>query len=366
MRATPQPSPQLLAFAEEHPWERRTILAFMCAIAAELEPGARLLDVGAGEQPYRELFAHLDYVTTDWANSVHPGARKVDIVAPADDLPIEEGSFDAVVCTQVLEHVAEPLAVLSELFRVLRPGGRLYLTVPLTWEEHEAPYDFFRYTRFGLEHLLAGAGFRDVAVEARNDSFSTIAQLLRNAGAIMGRADDGNDPQRGVAAHTMRHLSDLVASFAPLDAAAILPLGYQARAVRHAPVERAECRRAVGLENAREAVYVAFADEPEMLAAFAQAVQPGDQVTLALYAREGEPAALEAGVTAAASAAGLLDDERFDLVAISLGAPVDEAALARAVDGVLSGRPVTGPLARVSRFDARMLGGLRGHAALPV
>src|SRR5690349_5077202 len=229
----------------------------MCAIAAELAPGARLLDVGAGEQPYRELFGHLDYVTTDWSNSVHPGARQVDIVAPADNLPIEEGSFDAVVCTQVLEHVSEPLDVLSELFRVLRPGGCLYLTVPLAWEEHEAPYDFFRYTRFGLEHLLAGAGFRDVRVEARNDIFSTLAQLMRNAGVNMGRADDGQDPQRMVAAHTLAHLSQLVAGFAPLDAAGILPLGYQVRALRHAPVGREAARAATGLADARDAVYVA-------------------------------------------------------------------------------------------------------------
>src|SRR3954447_17385 len=218
----PQPSPQPLAFADEPPWERRTILAFMREIAGELAPGSRLLDVGAGEQPYRELFGHLEYVTTDWANSVHPGARRVDIVAPAHDLPIEEGTFDAVVCTQVLEHVADPGDVLAELFRVLRPGGRLYVTVPLTWEEHEAPYDFFRYTRFGLEHLLANAGFADVAVTARNDSFSTVAQLLRNFRATVGHAADGREQERAMAVQACRQVSELLAGFAPLDVQRIL------------------------------------------------------------------------------------------------------------------------------------------------
>jgi len=181
----------------------------------------------------------------------------------------------------------------------------------------------------------------------------------------MGRADDGQNPQRAVAAHTMAHLAQLVAGFAPLDAAHILPLGYQVRALRHAPVERAECRAATGLADAREAVYVAFADEPEVIAAFAAAVQPGDPITLALYAPEGDPAALEAQVTTAVRDAGLLDDESFDVVAISLGAPVDEAALARAADGLLTARRVAGPLAALPRFDARMLGGVRAHAAVP-
>jgi SAM-dependent methyltransferase len=360
-----QPSAKLQAFADDYPWERGTILAYMLRVAGEIPAGARILDVGAGDQPYRELFAHARYECCDWEHSVHPGARRVDYVAPADDLPIEDGTFDAVICTQVLEHVAEPADVLAELFRVLRPGGVAYLTVPLAWEEHEAPYDFYRYTRFGLAHLLQGAGFQEVAVEPRNDTFGTLAQLLRNAGGVMGRTPDGRDPQRDLAAHTLRHLSDLVASYTPLDVDHIFPLGYQARAVRHAPVGRAACRAACGIEDAREAAYAASADEllaePALLAAYAAHVTGDDPISLVVYGGEGDPATVGARISDAAQAAGLLDDCAADVVAVALGATLDEAALAGAVDGVLTLRRRHGPLARLPWFDAEMAEGLALH-----
>ena len=365
MSPFPTPSPALRAFARELPWERETILAFMCRVSAELRPGARVLDVGAGDQPYRELFGHVEYVTSDWAHSVHPGAQRVDIVAPADDLPVEEGSFDAVVCTQVLEHVAEPADVLAELFRVLRPGGTLYITVPLAWEEHEAPYDFYRYTRFGLAHLLAGAGFADIAVEPRNDTYTTIAQLLRNTGGITGGAPDGLDAERARATRELWRLADLVAAHGSLDANRIFPLGYHATAVRLAPVDREECRRVLGMDDARPSAYVAFADElvadPSLLTEFAATVDRGDPITLVVYAPEGDTAALTADLTAVADRAGLGADDSADVLAVALGRPVDEAALARATDGVLSRRRRHGPLGRLPWFDADMLDGLRAH-----
>ncbi len=225
-------SPELRAFVDECAPERQTILDFLIRTSDELQPGARVLDVGAGEQPYRELFPHVEYVTTDWANSVHPGARQVDIVAPADDLPVEDASFDAVINTQVLEHVPEPRKVIAEFFRVLKPGGRLYITLPLAWELHEEPWDFYRYTSHGIRHLLESAGFADVDPHARNDCFTTLAQLMRNTNHVMGRARDGLDPQRDVAADAMRQMADVVQGFAPLDVRHIFPLGYSTTATR--------------------------------------------------------------------------------------------------------------------------------------
>ncbi len=98
-----------------------------------------MLDVGAGDAPYRELFEHTEYVTVDWDRSVHKGARSASIIASADMLPVDDGSVDLVLLTQVLEHVPDPASVLAEMARVLKPGGTLYATVPF------GTVDWFRW-----------------------------------------------------------------------------------------------------------------------------------------------------------------------------------------------------------------------------
>ena len=150
--------------------------------AAAAPAGARVLDAGAGDAPYRELFAHTDYKTTDWTESPHPGARSADIIASLDALPVEDASFDVVLCTQVLEHVAEPARVLAELRRVLRDGGELWLTVPFVGELHEEPHDHYRYTSYGLQGLCERAGFGEVRTWPLGGYFTAMAQLARNMG----------------------------------------------------------------------------------------------------------------------------------------------------------------------------------------
>jgi SAM-dependent methyltransferase len=225
-------SPQLRTFTEELSLERRSILNFVARCAGELERGARVLDAGAGDAPYRELFGHCDYVTTDWTRSIHPGARNADVIASLAGLPVPDASFDAVLCTQVLEHVDDPGAVVSELHRVLRPGARLWLTVPLVWPLHEEPFDFFRYTPYSLTNLLAQAGFVDVYVAPRNGYFATIAQLLRIAPDAVGWQDDRGGPPRARLFEDLRRLADQLEAFEDLDDRRIFPLGYQATARR--------------------------------------------------------------------------------------------------------------------------------------
>jgi SAM-dependent methyltransferase len=225
-------SETLRRFIAEMPYERRSILDFVMDVAAETEPNARVLDLGAGDAPYRELFAHTDYLTSDWTESVHAGGHHADIVASAATLPVESSSIRLVLCTQVLEHIADPGQVLHECLRVLESGGRLALTVPLVWPLHELPHDYYRYTGAGVEHLLTQAGFVDIAIRARNDSFTTLAQLMLNVGSMMGRAPDGLDGHREQVQKIMSLLADQVARFAALDVNRILPLGYTALAHR--------------------------------------------------------------------------------------------------------------------------------------
>jgi len=225
-------SEPLREFVAEFPYERESILAFVMRAAGELPAGARVLDVGAGDAPFRELFDHTRYTTLDWARSPHEGAHAVDIVASADKIPVRDEAFDAALLTQVLEHVPDPSAVLREIHRVVVPGGRLYLTAPLVWELHELPHDYYRYTSEGLRTLMTAAGFGDVKAEARNDSFTTLAQLMSNVRWHIGSAPDGLDGRRQDAGRLLGDLAEQIAKLAPLDTERSFPLGYSAVGVR--------------------------------------------------------------------------------------------------------------------------------------
>lgn len=207
------------------PLERRSILKFVSTAAQELPRGARVLDAGAGDQPYRGLFAHCEYVAADWEGTGYGSDR--DVTGPLHDLPVETGSFDAVLCTQVLEHVPNPADALRELHRVLRPGGSLWLTAPFVWPLHEEPYDFFRYTPYGLESLTSAAGFRGIEIEARTGYFGSIAMMLEQ----IDFAVDGDGSLRW---RLLRRLLRAGAAFLPrfddLDGKRIFPLGYTLRA----------------------------------------------------------------------------------------------------------------------------------------
>jgi len=225
-------SERLRAFVEEMPYERRPIFGFVRRVADSLPAGTVVVDVGAGDAPYRELFAHCEYRTSDWEASVHEGAREADYVAPADSLPLEDGTVDAVLLTQVLEHVPVPAAVIQEAARVIRPGGGIFVTVPFVWELHELPHDYWRFTPASIERLLDAAGFVEIEVEPRSDCFQTVAQLLRNLRYAMGRAPDGRDPERESASDLLDRIADHLGALGELDAAGALPLGWTARARR--------------------------------------------------------------------------------------------------------------------------------------
>lgn len=140
----------------------------------------RVLDLGCGTAPYRDDIVAIadEYVGVDWPNSLHD-ARNVDVCADlSQSLPFDDGSADTVVAFQVLEHLREPGRFLSEAYRVLRPGGNLVLTVPFMWRVHEAPHDYYRFTRHGLEHLLQAAGFSDLAIDEASGFFQMMALKL--------------------------------------------------------------------------------------------------------------------------------------------------------------------------------------------
>lgn len=136
---------------------RRGLRKEIARMAPSLE--GRLLDVGCGQKPYRELFNVDEYLGLEIDRDDNRGTKAADHYYDGKRMPFENDRFDAALCNQVLEHVFDAPAFLAEIHRVLRPGGKLLLTIPFVWNEHEKPWDFARYTTFGVRHLLEQSGF---------------------------------------------------------------------------------------------------------------------------------------------------------------------------------------------------------------
>jgi SAM-dependent methyltransferase len=138
----------------------------------------KVLDVGCGNKPYEQFFSHAhQYIGCDVVQS---SLHKVDEICKATDLSFGESSFDTVFTTQVIEHVEDPFRMLAEISRVLKPQGYLILSAPFSWEIHEAPYDFYRYSKYGLEHMIRSAGFDLVYCKSNGGKWAAIFQLNLN------------------------------------------------------------------------------------------------------------------------------------------------------------------------------------------
>jgi SAM-dependent methyltransferase len=133
----------------------------------------KILNAGAGQRDISSL------VEGELYNQDIKPAPHIDIEAPLDEIPVEDGFFDTIICNAVLEHVEDPDGVLNEFHRVCRPGGLLYLTVAFMQPEHLDPTDFQRYTLDGLKTLVASHGFEITDDGGVHSVWTTLAWIVR-------------------------------------------------------------------------------------------------------------------------------------------------------------------------------------------
>jgi len=145
--------------------------------ALQQDGTGRILDVGCGEKPYRIFGGHF----SEWVGFDDASNASAEVHGRGEAIPLPADSFETVLCTQVLEHVPDPAAVLREIARVLRPGGCLIASVPQYWAVHEEPHDYYRFTAFGVRHLIAACGLTPVAIKLEGTGVKVAAQAFNLA-----------------------------------------------------------------------------------------------------------------------------------------------------------------------------------------
>jgi SAM-dependent methyltransferase len=156
--------------------------ALYCLYAAltprvALHVSGPVLDAGCGTMPFRQLIA--DAGAQYFSMDVEQRVNDVDFVGDLQDMSaIPTESFDTVLCSEVLEHLPTPSRALSEIARILKPGGKVLLTVPYLCRLHEEPRDYFRYTSHGLRHLLETAGFVVLEIAPTGSVFSFVGHQV--------------------------------------------------------------------------------------------------------------------------------------------------------------------------------------------
>jgi SAM-dependent methyltransferase len=140
--------------------------------------GGTLLDFGCGRKPYRNLFTVDQYIGVDIEQSGHSHENsEVDVYYDGKTIPFPDSHFDSVFCSEVFEHVFELDRIISELNRVVKKNGKMLITVPFVWNDHEVPYDYGRYSTFGISYLLEKHGFKIIEIEKSTNFVETIVQL---------------------------------------------------------------------------------------------------------------------------------------------------------------------------------------------
>lgn len=139
----------------------------------------RMLDIGCGSKPYKDLFAKAkEYIGIEYDSEENRRISQADIYYDGTHFPFTNNSFDSAIATEVLEHVFNPDVFLTETARVLKPDGYLFLSCPFAWDEHSQPYDYARYSSFGLVHLLEKHKFKIIKQDKTATDIRVLCQMI--------------------------------------------------------------------------------------------------------------------------------------------------------------------------------------------
>ena len=171
-------NPNLLGiFVNPFYFARRGLFKDISNLAHRLK--GKTLDVGCGSKPYKALFREItEYVGMEFDSVANRTKGQAEVFYNGQHFPFDDDYFDSVVATEVLEHVFNPDEFLSEISRVLKTDGQLLITTPFVWDEHEQPYDFARYSSFGLTHLLKKHSLEVVEHKKTNANIKVVFQII--------------------------------------------------------------------------------------------------------------------------------------------------------------------------------------------
>ncbi len=149
------------------------------------KPGSWVLDAGAGQCELREVLSGCRYIAVDLGVGTDDPLRPwdfsgLDVIGDVQRLPFRDEVFELVISKQVLEHLPHPAEAIADAGRVLAPGGELFLSTNLIWQEHQQPYDFFRFTQFALRHIVEQAGLEVIEMRPMGGYFSVLRHVANS------------------------------------------------------------------------------------------------------------------------------------------------------------------------------------------
>jgi SAM-dependent methyltransferase len=163
-------------------FESVAVFKFLTGVA-EFAKGGVILDAGCGHKRYAPFFKESIYIGQEHpiAGAKNKGITTFEILCDIKIIPLKDSSVDAILSTSSLEHIEYPTQFFAEAYRVLKPGGKIFINVPFVYIEHEIPYDFWRPTRYGLISHFKNSGYVDYVVNPSSSSIFTAAHFFNLA-----------------------------------------------------------------------------------------------------------------------------------------------------------------------------------------